>query len=447
MEPRIQYAQTEDGVSIAYSTLGEGIPFVQMPAAFGQLHLEWQLPEFRTWYERLAEKRKLVRYDTRGAGLSEREVSDFSLDAQVLDLEAVVDRLGLEKFVLFAGFTLGPVGIAYAARHPERVSHLVLWCSWARAADAYRSPQAQSIVALRDKDWKTYTETIAHVLLGWSEGEPARRYAELMRESITQETLRLAIGATTQFDVTALLPELRVATLVMHRRQLAFPDVNIARGLASRIPDARLAVVEGESLMPGLGDLDEVLTAIDEFLDEDEAAAGAAGPAEPGAFRTILFTDLVGHTQMMSRLGDDRGREVLREHEQIVREGLAEHGGTEVKTMGDGFMASFGSVTKAVECAIALQLAFADRESDEPLSVRVGINAGEPIEEDGDLFGATVILASRIAAKAEGGEILVADTIRGLCSGKGFLFADRGEFVAKGFEDAVRISEVSWRDG
>ena len=114
--------------------------------------------------------------------------------------------------------------------------------------------------------------------------------------------------------------------------------------------------------------------------------------------------------------------------------------------MGDGFMASFSSATKAVECAIALQRAFAAREG-EPLNVRVGINAGEPIEEEGDLFGATVILASRIAAKAEGGEILVADTVRGLCSGKGFLFADRGEFVAKGFEEPVRVYEVRWQGG
>ena len=121
--------------------------------------------------------------------------------------------------------------------------------------------------------------------------------------------------------------------------------------------------------------------------------------------RTVLFTDLVGHTEMMSRLGDERGRAVLREHERITREVLKANGGTEVKTMGDGFMASFGSVTRAVECAIALQRAFAEREG-EPLNVRVGLNAGEPIEEDGDLFGATVILTSRIAAKAEGGEIL-----------------------------------------
>jgi class 3 adenylate cyclase len=161
----------------------------------------------------------------------------------------------------------------------------------------------------------------------------------------------------------------------------------------------------------------------------------------------VLFTDLVGHTAMMQRLGDQKGRELRREHERITRETLKAHGGAEVKTMGDGFMASFTSVQKAVECAIGLQRAFDSRNNDgEPLSVRVGLNAGEPIEEDGDLFGSTVILAARVAAKAAGGEILVSDVVRGLCSGKGFLFADRGEHVMKGFEEPVKVHEVRWAE-
>jgi class 3 adenylate cyclase len=164
-----------------------------------------------------------------------------------------------------------------------------------------------------------------------------------------------------------------------------------------------------------------------------------------GPSRTVLFTDLVGHIGMMSGLGDQRERDVLGEYERITREVLKTNGGTEVKTLGDGFMASFASVTKAVECAVALQRAFADRDG-EPLSVRVGLNAGELIEEDGDLFGAMVTLASRIAAKADGGEILVADTVRGLCSGREFSFADRGELVAKGFQEPVRVYEINWRE-
>jgi class 3 adenylate cyclase len=160
---------------------------------------------------------------------------------------------------------------------------------------------------------------------------------------------------------------------------------------------------------------------------------------------------------MMQRLGDEKGREVLREYERMTREVLKAHGGTEVKTMGDGFLASFGSVTKAVECAVALQKAFDEHNTGvdqgaassaptEALSVRVGLNAGEPIEEDGDLFGSTVILAARIAAAAQGGEVLASMAVRELCAGKGFAFADRGEQAMRGFEDPVRVFEVSWRD-
>src|SRR3989337_1517495 len=141
MEPRIQYAKTTDGVSIAVWTLGEGAPLVHMPFPFTHIQLELEYPECRRWYDRLAQRRKLVRYDRRGFGLSDREVFDFSLDAFVLDLEAVVDRLGLEKFALFGLMHEGPAAIAFAARHPERVSHLILWCTYAQASEWTQSPQ------------------------------------------------------------------------------------------------------------------------------------------------------------------------------------------------------------------------------------------------------------------------------------------------------------------
>jgi class 3 adenylate cyclase len=222
-----------------------------------------------------------------------------------------------------------------------------------------------------------------------------------------------------------------------------------ARHLAKCLPNAELRTVRGETLPFDFYDeADAVVTLVNEFL--------GGGPAEPapqamtavsqqGGVRTVLFTDLVGHTEMMQRLGDEQGRAVLREHERITRETLAAHGGAEVKTMGDGFMASFGSVTKAMDCAIALQRALAEHEG-EPLHVRVGLNAGEPIEEDGDLFGSTVILASRIAAQASAGEILIPEPLRHLLSGKRYVYADRGEVALKGFEDAVRLYEVRWRE-
>ena len=210
-------------------------------------------------------------------------------------------------------------------------------------------------------------------------------------------------------------------------------------------------------MVPYAGDLDAVVAAMDDFLGGVEAPdrGRAAGGAAAAGVRTVLFTDIVGHTEMMQRLGDAKGRDVLREHERITRETLKQHGGAEVKTMGDGFLASFGSVTQAMECAIALQRAFSGDGATmddgrwtmaERVAIRIGLNAGEPIEEDGDLFGATVILASRIAAKAGAGEILVPDTVRGLLSGKGFVFGDRGEFVPKGFDEGVRLWDVRWRE-
>jgi class 3 adenylate cyclase len=197
--------------------------------------------------------------------------------------------------------------------------------------------------------------------------------------------------------------------------------------------------------------MEAIARAIDEFLDEGEEAAAAPKVGE--GLQTILFTDVEGSTALTQRLGDARARDLLREHERMVREALKSHGGSEVKTMGDGFMASFSSATKALECAIAMQRAFAqhNESAEEPIRVRVGLNAGEPIAEDdpdgrSDLFGTAVILAARIAAKADGGEILTSDTVRGLVAGKKFLFADRGETALRGFEDPVRLYELRWQD-
>jgi class 3 adenylate cyclase len=227
------------------------------------------------------------------------------------------------------------------------------------------------------------------------------------------------------------------------------PGVEIAKDLASGIPDARLALLEGASLLPWMGDMEAVLAAIHEFLGDREPAPAGAEPVAAGGLCTILFTDVEGSTALTERLGDAKAREVLRNHERIVQEALRAHGGAEVKAMGDGFMASFSSATRALECAIAMQRAFAahdDEHPETPIRVRIGLNAGEPIAEKEDLFGTAVILAARIAAQAKGGEILVANVVKELAAGKGFLFADRGEVALRGFEDPVRLYEMRWLD-
>jgi len=181
---------------------------------------------------------------------------------------------------------------------------------------------------------------------------------------------------------------------------------------------------------------------------QSSSALGTSVTPAPSGPLTVLFTDVEGSTALTQRLGDAKARDLLREHERTVREALKSHGGSEVKTMGDGFMASFSSATKALECAIAMQRALAEHneEAEEPIMVRVGLNAGEPIAEDEDLFGTAVNRAARITATAKGGEILVANVVRELAEGKDFLFADRGETNLKGFDEPVRLYEVRWRE-
>jgi class 3 adenylate cyclase len=390
----------------------------------------------------VAEKRRLVRYDSRGFGMSERNVADYSLEAHILDLEAVIERVGLERFVLTGGGDSGMIAIAYSARHPERVSHLILWHSYARRPNI---SEFRPVRALWDQDWETYTELATHVILGWSKGEQARRLAALYRDAATPEAMQSCTEAIYKVDVTDLLPLVRVPTLVLHRRQFPLVSVDIARGLAARIPDARLVLLEGESAVPWMGDMEAVLAASDEFLGEDEEVTAALA-AVPSGLVTILFTDIEGSTSLTQRLGDAKAQELLRTHNTIVRDALTSHAGTEVKHTGDGIMASFPSASQALQCAIAVQQAVT-AQADTPFRVRIGLNAGEPVAEEQDLFGTAVQLARRVCDRAEPGQILVSNVVRELAAGKGFLFSDHGDVELRGFEDPVRLYEVRWKEG
>jgi class 3 adenylate cyclase len=275
-------------------------------------------------------------------------------------------------------------------------------------------------------------------------GRDAAAWSEVLRRAVSPEMAARYLELFGAMDVSSEVERVQAPTIVMYQSGNGAVPRRAVQEAASRLQHCQFA--EAASM-------EAILEMVNRFLDRGTppvpTVAGAPDDpmTKPSTFRTVLFTDVVGHTEMMQRLGDARGRDVLREHERITRETLRAHGGAEVKTMGDGFLASFGSVTSAVDCAIALQRAFANfQHQTSNIQIRVGLNAGEPIEEDGDLFGATVILASRIAAKAGAGEILVPDTVRGLLSGKGFLFGDRGEFVPKGFDEGLRLWEVRWQE-
>ena len=443
--PPVQYTTTSDGVSIAWAEAGNGpalLSFEATPFA----HVQELFAVWGAWIEALTQSFRLVTFDARGIGMSERDVAGVSAETLLLDTEAVIDAAKLDRFIVLAcPGSIFPLStcLRLAIAYPERVTHVVLESPFQNMREIADTSMGKAGLALAELDWSAYLQTLFRVLVGWdpASSEMVEPYVAAVGGWVDQPVGIQYVRALENVDISDLLPQVRQPTLVM-RNDPYYVPARCSQRVAAKIPGAQFRQYSD----PTYAQQAELIRA---FVGLSSPSSPADAPLS-SAFRTVLFTDLVGHTEMMSRLGDERGRDVLREHERITREVLKAHDGTEVKTMGDGFMASFGSVTRAVECAIALQRAFAERNSSarpealEGLSVRVGLNAGEPIEEDGDLFGATVILASRIAARAEGGEILVADTVRGLCSGKGFLFADRGEFVAKGFEEPVRVYEVRW---
>ena len=231
MEPQIQYAKTSDGVNIAYWTLGEGPPLVHMENfPINHVRSEWQDPDRRRWFERLAERRMIVRFDHRGTGLSGGDASTFSLEALTADLEAVVDDRGLERFALFGFINSGPVAIRYAVDHPERLSHLLLWSTLVRHAEIFNLPGDDGMMQLMVKDWVLYTEAYVHQGLGWAEGEAAHRDAALMRNSVSPAVWAAAGAAMYGFDVTDLLPRLKVGTLVLARRQISPSSLGTTAG-------------------------------------------------------------------------------------------------------------------------------------------------------------------------------------------------------------------------
>jgi pimeloyl-ACP methyl ester carboxylesterase len=376
MGREVRYCTTEDGVRIAYCVEGEGPPIVVTPYFVESFSLDHLVPEFQEFLADLGAGHKIVRYDGRGVGLAQRTATDWSQDATVLDLAAVADAAGLDRFSIWASTAGGSRAIKFAVSHPERVQALLLYGAYPAIrmdGPGYSEGSIRAFAELAKGNWPLASQMFADMTGRKEFPEAAVKIADWYRQSSDGDCVHDIILGTLGFDVTPILAELQVRTLILHRVNDPSLPFAIARELASRIPDSRFVPLPGPGHIYYLGETAPVLNAVHAFLDEDPETR--ALPTEPAvkrldsAFHAILFTDLVGHTEMMSRLGDERGRGVLREHEDITRNVLKQYGGTEVKTMGDGFMASFGLVTKAVECAVALQRAFAEREG-EPLAVR-----------------------------------------------------------------------------
>jgi pimeloyl-ACP methyl ester carboxylesterase/DNA-binding CsgD family transcriptional regulator len=272
-EPAIRMTRTKDGVGIAYFALGEGWPLVHSPPwPLGHLRIQWQTPNCRRYLRALANDHRLVLYDGRGSGLSDREVTDYSLEAQIFDLEAVVERLRLQRFALFAFGHVGPAYITYAIRNPGRVSHLILWCSYARATDYGDAARTEAAWPMIEKDWEMYTEMEGYRASRWQGGPAAKGYTYYLRQSVSPPGLAAAFKAIRQIDVRELLPRLQVPTLVMTRARSAVLTPEMAKELASQIPMAELAIMDGESRAPFEDDVDAIVNRIEVFLDSNPAS-------------------------------------------------------------------------------------------------------------------------------------------------------------------------------
>ncbi len=446
MEPQTRFCTTPDGGRIAYATFGQGPPLMIANGCWLSLSHDLDEGFGGPFYRTLAQNHTVILYDRRGTGLSDRDRTDFTVESDYSDLAALVNHLDVEQFALLGNCALGHAAIAYAARHPERVSKLILYATWAHGPSMTRDDIKSSFISKARSHWGLGSRDIAGMLVPESEGEVVDRVAAAMRESCDGETAARFLEMMYTADVTDALPDVKITTLVLQRRNDRGVPFRAARELCSSLPNARLIALKGHHHLISYGDVEAVADAIYEFLGTEMKRASDASAATEGDIHTILFTDVEGSTALTQRLGDAKAQEVLRTHNGIVREALKAHGGSEIKHTGDGIMASFASASKALECAIAMQRALAEwnESAEEPIQVRIGLNAGEPIAEEEDLFGTAVQLAARICAQAEPGQILAPIVVRELAAGKRFLFSDRGETALRGFEDPVRLYELRW---
>jgi len=438
MEPRIQYAKTSDGVDIAFATAGDGPPLLVVPAPpYTHVQAIWET--YAHLYQPLAERFHLVWYDFRGTGLSDREAIDFSMEAMVRDLEAVVEGAGLARFAMVGYYGSVPITVTYAAIHPEKISSLVLADGWVKSSDWAQSPAWLAVEALRSGDWTVFTETYARLRLGFENQELAARYAAYVRECVEPEVWSSAYSSQgyPAWDVSALLPRVSAHTLVVHNRNDRLLPVQSGQRLAARIPNARFQVVDdmGYEQLPGI---------ISGFLSEGQEEE--ATPELPSGTAIILFADIVDSTALTERLGDTTFRDKARKLDGVLRAIIRENAGTPIegKLLGDGVLAVFTSARQAIEAALAC----GRTGGDAGLPLHLGLHAGDVIREsdpDGrsNVYGGAVNIASRISGLSAPGEVLVSETVRSLArTSAGVRFEDRGEQALKGVGEAVRVWAV-----
>jgi class 3 adenylate cyclase/pimeloyl-ACP methyl ester carboxylesterase len=445
-EPTIRFAVTEDGIDLAYWTMGSGPPLLLAPPGpVGHIAGELRVRDICDWYERLARSFTVIRFDPRGGGSSTGLGVDETHETRVIDMHTAALVEPPTPLALFASISWVPSAIEVAARWPEAISHLVLWDGFARAEEAPPSGRLLATRALIDKDWRAYTDAWIQAAFGWKRPERAREWSRWMREASTPEATLARISRWNQQDVSALLDQVRAPTLVIGHRTGGFNDPDASKRLAARIPNARLIVLDGPQSPPSFQPerSDEHAALIEEFIGVTPTPDTAARERSTGASGTaiILFADIVDSTALTERMGDAAFRERARTLDTSLREIITSAGGTAIdgKLLGDGVLATFPAAAQAIGAALRCGAA----GNDGGLPLHLGLHAGDVIREQNNVFGGAVNIASRISGLSAPGEVLVSDVVRALArTSASVTFEDRGEHALKGVGEPQRVYAV-----
>ncbi|HEY7255585.1 MAG TPA: adenylate/guanylate cyclase domain-containing protein [Solirubrobacterales bacterium] len=440
MDASTTYADSGD-LKIAYQTFGEGeMDLVIVPGFVSHVELLWDQPIAARFMRRLSSFARVITYDKRGQGLSDRPTDPPTLEDSMDDLHAVLDAAESEKAVVLGVSEGGPMSMLFAATFPERVSSLILYGTYARMVESPDYPSGVPDRALdrwgelMRQDWGGPVGVHLWAPSMDDDAEFAEWWGRLLRQGTSPAGAIALVELYRELDVRPVLSSISAPTLILHRSDDKIVRVDQARYLAEHIPGARYVELPGIDHLVWVGDQDAILVEVEQFL------LGSHRGSEPErALATVLFTDIVGSTEKAAELGDRRWRDLLERHDAIVRRQLQIHRGREIKTMGDGFLATFDGPARAIRCAAAAR----DELAAIGIEIRVGIHTGEVELVGDDVSGMAVNIGARIGALAGAGELLVSSTVRELVVGSGLEFDDRGPHTLKGAPGEWRLFAVA----
>jgi pimeloyl-ACP methyl ester carboxylesterase/class 3 adenylate cyclase len=441
VRPTTRYARSGE-YSIAFQVAGQGpLDLVFIPGFVSHVEYVWEDPDYAHFLERLASFSRLILFDKRGTGLSDRVPVKLlpTLEERMDDVRAVMDAAGSNKAALLGVSEGGPMSMLFATTYPERVSALILYGTYAkrvRAVDYQWAPTIEEHRANLDvvqRDWggAVQLETWAPSVV--DDDRFKRWWAQYLRLGASPAAARAVLEMTLAIDVREILSAIHVPTLIIHRTGDRRIDVGGGRYLAERIPSAKYVELPGDDHLPWIGDSDAIVDEIGEFL------TGTRHVAEPKrVLATVLFTDMVESTSRAVTLGDARWRALISDHDRLIRTELTRFRGREIDRRGDGFMAIFDGPARAVRCALSI----IDRVHELGIQVRAGLHTGELDVIESGIAGIAVHIGARVMALAGADEVLVSSTVRDLVAGSGLSFSDHGTHELKGVPGSWRILRV-----